>query len=702
MRNMIFSMTSLEDAKRSLPKVKNKKHTVPEDYYDDHFKLLIARRKDLRRHPKSEQNPGQMKRLNREIKRAASKVKNRMLQDKSKEINEAKQNRKIADMWRNAKNHSKIIKNKPKAIACPNLASHFKAHFNPHQSNITLPEDIANPPQCINELHSCVPEINNLPPTLDEILLAISDLKNGKSSLDIEADLLKTAAEVPEFQEELKNYFNEIWNKRKTPSQWSLSRVIPIWKRKGSARDPKQYRAISVGPILTKVGMNISLRRLTPLYEQQLSTTQFGFRAGNGCNDGIFVMKQLQEVAYRSKRKLYTCYIDLTAAFDHVNRSFLFESIRKRIPPSCDTTNIDVIKSLYEDTKSFLSGEDTHKDQFPTISGVRQGGNEGPILFNLYEDYAVRIWDHRCSTTGADRLSVQYFIPPAATNRTQRSKFRSSGIYNHPDCGYADDIGIHSWSVGNLQLIINILVEVFSEFCLNINELKTETMVWNWDEKTDGPQPESIIKIKGTAVKNSKEFKYLGVWNTCDNIHIGDREVKHRIASARGTFAEHCQMLTNRNIPLKLRINLMNSLVRSRLTYGCHAWRPTQTEMYKIESMYNFILRSMVFAGFKRKNPPSSSTDDNADIDWGFILTNKELHSITNTSSITDFYMNQQMNWCSHVIRRENNHPCKMLAFHVTKNKRKGRLTPSIIDNAVKYSGVSRSQFIKDSFNRHH
>ena len=106
----------------------------------------------------------------------------------------------------------------------------------------------------------------------------------------------------------------------------------------------------------------------------------------------------------------------------------------------------------------------------------------------------------------ADQLSIQYFIPPGATDREQRSKSPSSGRYNHPDTGYADDLAIHSWTEENLQTIVNILDEVFTEFGLSINVTKTETMVWNWDEKTDGPYPETILQIKGTEVKNTKCF----------------------------------------------------------------------------------------------------------------------------------------------------------------------------------------------------
>ena len=51
-------------------------------------------------------------------------------------------------------------------------------------------------------------------------------------------------------------------------------------------------------------------------------------------------------------------------------------------------------------------------------------------------------------------------------------------------------------------------------------------MIWNWNDSTDGPLPASLMKINGTPLKNVASFKYLGVWMSADNIHIGDREVQ--------------------------------------------------------------------------------------------------------------------------------------------------------------------------------
>ena len=158
-------------------------------------------------------------------------------------------------------------------------------------------------------------------------------------------------------------------------------------------------------------------------------------------------------------------------------------------------------------------------------------------------------------------------------------------------------------------------------------------------------------------------------------------------------------------------VNFLNALVRSRLTYGCHVWRPTQSELSRINSTYRIFLRNLIHNGFKRKHNQSknikNSKKDNTcedhepELDWGMCISNAELHQITLTQTITECYQTQQANWVSHIIRiRENNNPCKTLTFYSIKTAKRGRTPNSILENAVNYSQVSKSQFIKMSFNR--
>ena len=79
------------------------------------------------------------------------------------------------------------------------------------------------------------------------------------------------------------------------------------------------------------------------------------------------------------KKPLYVLFVDLTAAFDKIEREWLFRSIRQRIPGSQKT--VDILQKLYSYTTTALS--ETPEDMFELILGVRQGGPESPLLLSL-------------------------------------------------------------------------------------------------------------------------------------------------------------------------------------------------------------------------------------------------------------------------------------------------------------------------------
>ena len=123
-----------------------------------------------------------------------------------------------------------------------------------------------------------------------------------------------------------------------------------------------------------------------------------------------------------------------------------------------------------------------------------------------------------------------------------------------------------------------------TDFGLNVNHTKTESMILNWNTSSDGTYPQSILSMNGNVIKNVTSFKYLGVWIKHNSIHIGKDEVQHRVASAHNAFDDNRKLLTNQSIALSTRVDFLKALVRSRLTYGCHAWRPNYAELRKIES----------------------------------------------------------------------------------------------------------------------
>ena len=57
----------------------------------------------------------------------------------------------------------------------------------------------------------------------------------------------------------------------------------------------------------------------------------------------------------------------------------------------------------------------------------------------------------------------------------------------------------------------------------------------------------------------------------------------------------------NYKIGLKTRVKILNSLVRSRLTYSCQCWTLIEKQKQKLTSTYNGFLRRMVKGGLSKE-----------------------------------------------------------------------------------------------------
>jgi hypothetical protein len=93
------------------------------------------------------------------------------------------------------------------------------------------------------------------------------------------------------------------------------------------------------------------------------------------------------------------------------------------------------------------------------------------------------------------------------------------------------------------------------------------------DEKT---YPESIISMNSVAVENVKVFRYLGDDIKFNIPSTGDAEIDLRISVAESKFMQLSKKLCNRNTNLIIQVYILNTMVRSRLTYSCQTWNIKQ------------------------------------------------------------------------------------------------------------------------------
>ena len=174
------------------------------------------------------------------------------------------------------------------------------------------------------------------------------NLKTTNQPNDIPPEILKYAKNSAGFMDAFMLLIKEIWTTKTVSKSWGLGKIEALWKGKGSKLDPAMYRGLNIGSCTGKVVVNIILSRIQDWYEHQLTDNQYGFRSNRGTNDATYVTKRFQQITNDQTITGFLLFIDLSAAFDHLVRDWLWASIRHRLPPELeDTTIIDILQNLY-------------------------------------------------------------------------------------------------------------------------------------------------------------------------------------------------------------------------------------------------------------------------------------------------------------------------------------------------------------------
>ena len=529
------------------------------------------------------------------------------------------------------------------------LKAYFAKHFTDTGDGGTDPDEFITIPDFIAELQdiSSNVAISSLPPNETELRSTIRKMKSGKSSIDVPVTYLKSALESNTFIHEMVQLYQTVWDTNHMPKNWGHSKLVALWKgtSKGKADDPKAYRALQIGSSMCKIMVIIIIQRIKKWYEAQMQDQQQGFRTGRGTTDGLYYLKRLHQVTAGMKKKAYILFVDLTAAFDHVKRPWLFRTIEQRLPDEPSRKLFRILESLYSFTTTALA--ETPDDLFELFIGVRQGGPESPLLYNLYMDYVMRVFLDDCKKHGIKFLNLKYRIPQEAS----RSNRMNVGCTQIDWIGYADDLVLAFESTDDLEKAINLLNCAFKRFKLEINMSKTKSMILNYDEPLE--YPTSIAKIDGSIIENVQVFQYLGCKIKFDEPSTGNAEIELRIDAGESKFYELGKNLMNYKIKLHTRVRMLNSLVRSRLTYACQSWSITRIQLNRLSSTYCAMLRKMIKGGYRRKQNT-----------WSFEITNQDLLRIGNTEDISDFIARQQRNYAAHVIRKEITSALKRRMFN--------------------------------------
>ena len=164
-------------------------------------------------------------------------------------------------------------------------------------------------------------------PTMLELTGAFRSLANGKTvgPEGVSVELFKiTLNGDPALRRRLLDIVVCIWRGGEVLQQWKDAIIMVLHKKKDRT-ECDTYRGISLVAHAGKVLLKIIVRRLSEHCDRVgiLPEEQRGLRRNRSTTDMMFVIRRLQELVRKKRIPLHVCFIDLTKAYDSVDRTLL-------------------------------------------------------------------------------------------------------------------------------------------------------------------------------------------------------------------------------------------------------------------------------------------------------------------------------------------------------------------------------------------
>lgn len=636
-------------SKVALDVLGNRPKVRKEEHLTDATRHLLKERSLVKKEQPSGDNRRKYSRLNKLVKKSCKSDENRWANRIADDLENAAKLGKQREVWQQigvlsgkANKKSAAVRDKSgKLLSDPvsqrsRWAEYFGELLNPPQDDVDLADLDSEPGYSYFDNLSDL----DIAPSMSEILYALTRLKNYKSpGVDgISNEELKYGAQALSYQ--LKVIFDKVWSGEVIPEDWSKG-IIAVIGKKGDTSYCSNNRGITLRSTASKVYQIIMLQRLYDGLEGLFRENQCGFRRNRSCVDQLHSLRIIIQNSLEYNVPLYINFIDFKAAFDSINRDFVWKAFEHYGLPD---KYIRIFKAFFVSTVSAVRVNGELSDWFDVKSGTGQGDIQGPPIFNVCLNWVMELVElYKTSSYG---MLLEKAITPDTRDITV------------VDLDYADDMATLDNTKEGLQETTDLIVKFSAYSGLKINTKKTESMTIS-KQASQRPYTEKDlleIKIGESSVEQCSEFKYLGAVISSDNTL--DNELTARIGKAYGAFNRLNNIWNNRNITLPVKARIYKAAVITVLTYGCEVWNTTHAQMNRLKVFEQQCLRRILR------------------VRWYHRVKNTEVLKRANINSVSDHITEARLRWYGHVVRMPGDRLPKYLVDWVPQHGKRSRGRP--------------------------
>ena len=473
------------------------------------------------------------------------------------------------------------------------------------------------------------------PFTANEVRKAAQKMKLNKSPGcdQVPVELIKYAPPI------VFNIIADIYNKLAEtgdcPNEITHGLLRPLQKPGKPKGSPSNLRPIILLSILRKILASCIMSRISDKIDKEIPPSQAAYRKGRSTTEHVFTCKLVVERTLSAKKETtHLILLDMSKAFDSVNRKLLLEELENTI----ERDELHIIKSLLNVTLQVKCGNEL-SEPFQTDTGAPQGDCASANEFTFYLAKALPVPQSNIYTEHSytNKQITHQEIPDQLIehNYTTNTQKRHINI----DMQYADDISKITSDFNAIEKFKVNIKEKLLERNLKINIDKTEQYIINKKEHSW-----KKCKILGTLLDTTTDIKR--------------RKTLAIVATQKLKY-----IFNNKNITITSKTATFTTYIQSIFLYNAETWTLKKADNDSIDSFQRRLIRTFIL-----------------NVKWPKIATNKEVYERTKIKKWSEVIKKKRLKWMSKMIlakedtplAKHSDTPLKVINGHPANLRRRG------------------------------